>query len=180
MTTARGPNRSESPPHAMLLNAMARKPMVIALDTPVTDQPVSRAIGCKRTGNENIDPMAMQPKRPPAATITQRSRDSVITHHTNWLVFQSRDPPKRAFSVRQSSLQLQSPRPEAPRCGLEGRSRRRKSWNELDHPSRRDAPHRPQDEVIGFDVGPRSRIIPPARSRHASNVGPSRRKPRLA
>ena len=51
---------------------MARKPTVMALDTPVTDQPVSRAIGCKRTGRENIDPMATQPSRPPAATITQR------------------------------------------------------------------------------------------------------------
>ena len=34
----------------MLPNAMARKPMVMALDTPVTDQPVSRAIGCKQNG----------------------------------------------------------------------------------------------------------------------------------
>ena len=39
----------------MLPNAMARKPMVMALDTPVTDQPVSRAMGCSRTGSENID-----------------------------------------------------------------------------------------------------------------------------
>ena len=31
----------------MLAKAMARKPIVIALDTPVTDQPVSRAIGCE-------------------------------------------------------------------------------------------------------------------------------------
>ena len=56
----------------MLPNAMARKPMVMALDTPVTDQPVSRAMGCSRTGSENIDPIATQPKRPPAATITHR------------------------------------------------------------------------------------------------------------
>ena len=71
-TTARGPNRSERLPQAMLPNAMARKPMVMALDTPVTDQPVSRAMGCSRTGSENIAPIATQPKRPPAATITHR------------------------------------------------------------------------------------------------------------
>ncbi len=71
-TIARGPNRSDSPPQAMLPNAMARKPMVIALDTPVTDQPVSRAMGCSRTGSENSDPIATQPRRPPAATITHR------------------------------------------------------------------------------------------------------------
>jgi hypothetical protein len=71
-TTARGPNRSERLPQAMLPNAMARKPMVMALDTPVTDQPVSPAIGRSRTGSENIEPIATQPKRPPAATITQR------------------------------------------------------------------------------------------------------------
>ena len=56
----------------MLPNAMARKPIVMALDTPVTDQPVSRAMGCSRTGSENIDPIATQPRRPPAATITHR------------------------------------------------------------------------------------------------------------
>ena len=56
----------------MLAKAMARKPMVIALDTPVTDQPVSAVIGRKRTGSENMEPIATQPKRPPAATITQR------------------------------------------------------------------------------------------------------------
>ncbi len=72
MTTARGPNRSERLPQAMLPNAMARKPMVMALDTPVTDQPVSRAMGCSRTGSENMAPIATQPKRPPAATITHR------------------------------------------------------------------------------------------------------------
>jgi hypothetical protein len=31
---------------------MARKPTVMALDTPVTDQPVSWAMGRKRTGSE--------------------------------------------------------------------------------------------------------------------------------
>ncbi len=28
--------------------------MVMALDMPVTDQPVSRAIGCRNTGSENM------------------------------------------------------------------------------------------------------------------------------
>ena len=44
----------------------------MALETPATDQPVSRAIGCSKTGSENMPPMATQPNRPPAATMTQR------------------------------------------------------------------------------------------------------------
>ena len=44
-TTGSGPHRSDSVPQAMLAHAIARKPMVIALDTPATDQPVSRTIG---------------------------------------------------------------------------------------------------------------------------------------
>jgi hypothetical protein len=71
-TTRRGPKRSERLPHTMLPAAMARKPMVIAVEMPVTDQPVSCAIGSRKTGNENIAPTATQPSRPPAATITQR------------------------------------------------------------------------------------------------------------
>src|SRR5690348_18345408 len=62
----------------MLVRAMARKPMVMALDTPVTDQPVSRAMGCSSTGSENMPPMATQPSTPPAATITQRYRELAI------------------------------------------------------------------------------------------------------
>jgi hypothetical protein len=56
----------------MLPNAMARKPKVMALDIPVMDHPVSREMGRRKTGSENIAPIATQPKRPPAATITQR------------------------------------------------------------------------------------------------------------
>ena len=44
----------------------------MALETPATDQPVSRAIGCSKTGSENMPPTATQPSRPPAATMTQR------------------------------------------------------------------------------------------------------------
>src|SRR5487761_1941054 len=71
-TTGSGPNRSDNAPQIMLVNAMARKPIVMALDTPVTDQPVSRAIGCRNTGNENMPPIATQPSKPPAATMIQR------------------------------------------------------------------------------------------------------------
>src|SRR5882672_8722642 len=71
-TTGSGPNRSDSVPQAMLQHAMARKPIVIALDTPATDQPVSRVIDCSSTGSENIAPIATQPSVPPAATMTQR------------------------------------------------------------------------------------------------------------
>ena len=56
----------------MLPNAMARKAKVIALDTPVMDHPVSREMGRRKTGSENMAPIATQPKRPPAATMTHR------------------------------------------------------------------------------------------------------------
>jgi hypothetical protein len=51
---------------------MAKKPMVIASDMPVRDQPVATVMGTRSTGNANIAPMATQPKRAPAATITHR------------------------------------------------------------------------------------------------------------
>jgi hypothetical protein len=56
----------------VLPNAIARNPKVMALDTPVMDHPVSREMGRRKTGSENIAPIATQPKMPPAATITQR------------------------------------------------------------------------------------------------------------
>jgi hypothetical protein len=46
--------------------------MVIAMDIPVRDQPVVAVMGTRKTGNENIAPMATHPKRAPDATITQR------------------------------------------------------------------------------------------------------------
>ena len=66
------PDPVRQAPQTMLASAMARKPMVMALEMPVTDQPVSRAIGSRKTGSENMAPIATQPSRPPAATITQR------------------------------------------------------------------------------------------------------------
>jgi len=56
----------------MRVNAMARQPNVMALDTPATDQPVSLVMGLRKTGSENMPPIATQPKTPPAATTTQR------------------------------------------------------------------------------------------------------------
>lgn len=56
----------------MLATAMARKPIVMVVDMPVTDHPVSCDIGRRNTGSENMAPIATQPRRPPAATITQR------------------------------------------------------------------------------------------------------------
>ena len=44
-TTGRGPIRSDSVPQIMLPKAIARKPIVMALETPATDQPVSCVIG---------------------------------------------------------------------------------------------------------------------------------------
>src|SRR6476646_133613 len=52
-TTGSGPNRADSAPQAMLQHARARNPIVIALETPATDQPVSRVIACNSTGSEN-------------------------------------------------------------------------------------------------------------------------------
>ena len=71
-TIKRGPKRSDKFPQTMLPTAMARKPKVMALDMPVIDQPVSREMGRRKTGSENMAPMATQPKTPPAATITHR------------------------------------------------------------------------------------------------------------
>ena len=65
----------------MLANAIARKPIVMALDTPVTDQPVSRDMGTRKTGSENMAPIATQLSKPPAATITQRYEELVILSH---------------------------------------------------------------------------------------------------
>ena len=70
--------RSDRLPQAMLPTAIARKPMVMAVETPVIDQPVSRAMGLRNTGSENIAPTAMQPKKgrlprqsPPAIAIIE-------------------------------------------------------------------------------------------------------------
>jgi hypothetical protein len=71
-TTRREPTRSARVPQAMLASAMATKPIVMALDTPVTDQPVAREMGKRKTGSENMAPIATQLSKPPAATITQR------------------------------------------------------------------------------------------------------------
>ena len=56
----------------MLVVAIARKAMVIALDTPVTDQPVSPVMAPRKTGKENIAPIATQPSTPPAVTMIHR------------------------------------------------------------------------------------------------------------
>jgi len=44
----------------------------MALETPVVDHPVSAVMARSSTGREKMAPMATQPSRPPAATITQR------------------------------------------------------------------------------------------------------------
>ena len=46
--------------------------MVMAVETPVTDQCVAFATASSITGRENIDPMATHPSSPPAATMIQR------------------------------------------------------------------------------------------------------------
>src|SRR4051812_29202248 len=56
----------------MAASADEMNPIVMVADTPVLDQPVSCEMGTSRTGSENMAPIATQPNRPPAATITQR------------------------------------------------------------------------------------------------------------
>jgi len=46
--------------------------MVIALEIPARDHPVSTDIGCKYTANENIAPIPTHVISAPAPTITQR------------------------------------------------------------------------------------------------------------
>jgi hypothetical protein len=46
--------------------------MVIANEIPVRDQPVARVMGTRKTGKENIAPIATHPRRPPEATMTHR------------------------------------------------------------------------------------------------------------
>ncbi len=70
--------RSDSAPQPTLASAIARKPIVIAVDKPVTDHPVAAAIGRRNTGRENREPMARHPSTPPLATITQRYECSAI------------------------------------------------------------------------------------------------------
>ena len=45
--------------------------MVMAVEMPVRDQPVSADIGCRNTASENSAPIATQPISAPAATTTQ-------------------------------------------------------------------------------------------------------------
>ena len=71
-TTRRGPMRSDRLPQAMPPTAMVRKPMVMAVETPVTDQWVALATASSITGRLNIEPMATQPSRPPAARTMAR------------------------------------------------------------------------------------------------------------
>ena len=60
---------------------MHRKSSVAAVDMPLRDQPVSAAIGCRKTASENIAPMPMQVISMPAPTTTQ-PYDSFMIHPT--------------------------------------------------------------------------------------------------
>ena len=68
----RGPNRSKTMPQPKLARPMTMKLNVIASEISARDQPVPADIGCRNTGSEKIEPIATQPIKPPAATITQR------------------------------------------------------------------------------------------------------------
>ena len=70
-TTLRGPMRSLSAPQPKPAAPIARKPIVMALDTAACDQPVASVIGCRNTASENMAPIAMHVMKAPIATITQ-------------------------------------------------------------------------------------------------------------
>ena len=96
-------------PQTMLANAIARKPIVMALDTPVTDQPVSRAIGCRNTGSEN-----MRADRDAAEQAAGRDDHPAIARIVPFLIStvaslwveDERDGPEPTVRGRRSSLFL--------------------------------------------------------------------------
>ena len=59
-------------PQPKLAMPIVMKLIVIANEISVPDQPVASDIGCRKTGNEKIEPIATQPMNAPAATITHR------------------------------------------------------------------------------------------------------------
>jgi hypothetical protein len=73
-TTLRGPMRSLSAPQPKPAAPIARKLIVMALDTAVFDQPVASVIGRRKTASENIAPTATHVIKAPSATITQPYR----------------------------------------------------------------------------------------------------------
>src|SRR5882724_8291992 len=70
-TTIRGPKRSVSAPQPKEAKPIVTNTIVMALDTPVRDQPVASDIGARKTANENVVPIAKQPIKAPAPTTTQ-------------------------------------------------------------------------------------------------------------
>ena len=67
----RVPKRSLSAPQPKAAKPIARKSMVMAVEMPVRDQPVSADMGCRNTASENIEPMLTQVISAPAATTIQ-------------------------------------------------------------------------------------------------------------
>ena len=71
-TTGRVPILSLAAPQPKPAIPIVRKSMVIALEIPARDHPVSTDIGCKYTASENIAPIPTHVISAPAPTITQR------------------------------------------------------------------------------------------------------------
>jgi len=71
-TTGRVPILSLAAPQPNPAIPIVRKSMVIALEIPARDHPVSTDIGCKYTASENIAPIPTHVISAPAPTITQR------------------------------------------------------------------------------------------------------------
>src|SRR6185369_10912680 len=80
-TTMRVPKRSDRMPHKKAAAPMHRKSSVAAAEMPLRDQPVSAAIGCRKTASESMAPMPMQVISMPAPTTTQ-PYDSFMLHPT--------------------------------------------------------------------------------------------------
>src|SRR2546430_13981005 len=70
-TTSLGPILSLKAPQPQPARPMIGKPIVIALETPASDQPIVCEIAGLITGSENIAPMATQVISRPQPTITQ-------------------------------------------------------------------------------------------------------------
>ncbi|GEP60841.1 hypothetical protein RSO01_80070 [Reyranella soli] len=63
--------RSVSAPQPNEATPIVRKTIIMALETPALDQPVSSAIGRRKTAREKTEPIATHPDNAPAATTIQ-------------------------------------------------------------------------------------------------------------
>ena len=73
------------------------------------DQPVAAVSGTRNTGRQNIAPIATQPRKPPAATITQRYGDCVIQGLRSWFVGRRQPRVSPTLSARRALSAFRRP-----------------------------------------------------------------------